>query len=421
MLGHALILAPFIDWLLSASAPGLFSRTYPLFRSEAGRAGLNAFYALAGLQALAALAFLLVALVRRRHRWAAIIAAITGTGWVVVHYASGFGALEAAVVRATTEIPSDVVRRFLAWNVAVHYVHAAALTVALGALLSVPLLARQGRESSMALRCVLLAAWLAVSSPASAQEIVSLTPRPAVTQSYFLARVPKDPQAIALLFPGGGGFIRLRSEDDRIKFAPGNFLVKTRGEFVKRGIVTAVLDAPSDQQGGWGMTDEFRFGDEHLTDVRAVLADLGRRFPDLPIFLVGTSRGSVSVASLGARIDRGVAGVVLTSTMYRATGPRSREPGPGLSRFDFGRLRSSMLLVHHRDDACPASPYADAAALAKRFPLVSVKGGLPPTSDRCEPMSPHGFFGREPETIEAIVNWMLKRPYATEIGGSSGG
>jgi len=162
-----------------------------------------------------------------------------------------------------------------------------------------------------ALMCVLVAAWLAVSSPASAQEIVTLPTRPDVTQPYFLARVPKDPQVIALLFPGGGGSIRLRSEDGQIKFASGNFLVRTRGEFVKRGVVAAVLDAPSDQQAGWGMTDEFRFGEEHLTDVRAVLADLGRRFPGLPFFLVGTSRGSVSAASLGARIDRGVAGVVL--------------------------------------------------------------------------------------------------------------
>jgi pimeloyl-ACP methyl ester carboxylesterase len=214
------------------------------------------------------------------------------------------------------------------------------------------------------------------------------------------------------------GVLRLRSEDGQIKFASGNFLVRTRGEFVKRGVVAAVLDAPSDQQAAWGMTDEFRFSDEHLTDVRAVGADLGRRFPTLPIFLVGTSRGSVSAASLGARFDAGVAGVVLTSSMYRATHPRSREPGPGLSRFDFGRLRSAVLLVHHREDACPSTPYADAVDLAKRFPLVSVTGGLPATSDRCEPMSPHGFLGREPETIEAIVNWMLKRPYATEIGGS---
>ena len=260
-----------------------------------------------------------------------------------------------------------------------------------------------------------LTAWLVAASPAGAQEIVRLDARPGVTQSYFLARVPKDPQAVALLFPGGGGSIGLRSEDGRIRFAPGNFLVRVRAEFVKRDVVTAILDAPSDAQSAWGMTDEFRLGDAHLTDVRAILVDLGRRFPELPVFLIGTSRGTVSAASLGARLDRGVAGVVLTSSMYRATGPRANEPGPGLSRFDFARLKLPVLIVHHQHDGCASTPYIDAYHLAKTFPLVTVKGGVPATSGPCEPMSAHGFLGREVETVEAIVNWMLKRPYDKEI------
>jgi hypothetical protein len=258
---------------------------------------------------------------------------------------------------------------------------------------------------------------MVAATPARAQEIVTLATRPRVTQSYFLARGPEKPEAIAVLFPGGGGDIRLRSEGGDIKFSQGNFLVRARGEFVKRGIVTAVIDVPSDQRAGWGMSDEFRLSKEHLADVQVVIADLGKRFPGLPIFLVGTSRGSISAASLGARIDGGIAGVVLTSSMFRASNPRAREPGPGLSRFDFGTIKVPVLVVHHREDACPVSPYGDAASLAKMFPLISVTGGLPPTSDACEPMSPHGYLGRETETVDAIVNWMLKRPYAREIPG----
>lgn len=267
-----------------------------------------------------------------------------------------------------------------------------------------------------------LGLWLAVvamiaAPPARAQEIVTLATRPRVTQSYFLAKAPEKPEAIAILFPGSGGNIRLRSEGGDIKFSQGNFLVRVRGEFVKRGIVAAVIDVPSDQQAGWGMSDEFRFSKEHLADVQAVIADLGKRFPGLPIFLVGTSRGSISAANLGAKIDGGIAGVVLTSSMFRANNPRAREPGPGLSRFDFGSIKVPVLIVHHREDGCAVSPYGDAASLARMFPLVSVTGGLPPTSDACEPMSPHGYLGRETETVDAIVNWMLKRPYAREIPG----
>jgi hypothetical protein len=285
----------------------------------------------------------------------------------------------------------------------------------------VPAFGRSQRAGGL-LQASALVLWLTVltivaAPPARAQEIVTLATRPRVTQSYFLAKVPEKPEAIALLFPGSGGDIRLRSESGDIKFSQGNFLVRVRGEFVKRGIVAAVIDVPSDQHAGWGMSDEFRLSKEHLTDVQAVIADLGKRFPGLPIFLVGTSRGSISAASLGARLDGAVAGVVLTSSMFRANNPRAREPGPGLSRFDFGTIKVPVLIVHHREDACPVSPYGDAVSLARMFPLVSVTGGLPPTSDACEPMSPHGYLGRETETVDAIVNWMLKRPYAREIPG----
>jgi predicted alpha/beta-fold hydrolase len=70
-------------------------------------------------------------------------------------------------------------------------------------------------------------------------------------------------------------------------------------------VVAAIVDAPSDQQGGWGMADEFRLSEAHFTDMSAVVEEMQRRFPQLPLFLVGTSRGTVSVASLGARLGHG--------------------------------------------------------------------------------------------------------------------
>src|SRR4029434_8059081 len=65
MLGHALILARFVDWLLLAGAPAL-SQAYPAFRATAGRPGLDAFYAVAGLQLVGTSAFLLGALMAGR-------------------------------------------------------------------------------------------------------------------------------------------------------------------------------------------------------------------------------------------------------------------------------------------------------------------------------------------------------------------
>lgn len=177
-----------------------------------------------------------------------------------------------------------------------------------------------------------------------AQEIVTLPTRPSVTQSYFLASLPKNPQAVAVLFPGGAGMLRLREENGQIRFSPNNFVVRTRSEFINRGLIAAIVDVPSDLQNE-GMNDDFRLGGNHFTDISAVVSDLGKRFPSLPIFLVGTSRGTSSAAVLGARFGSGIAGVVLTSTVFRQTKPgRGNKPiAPGLSQFDFGTIKIPLL------------------------------------------------------------------------------
>lgn len=253
-----------------------------------------------------------------------------------------------------------------------------------------------------------------VNPPGNAQEMATLSTRPGVSQSYFIATLPQQPRAVALLFPGSGGLIRLRQEKGQIRFGQNNFLVRARGEFVKRGIIAAIVDAPSDRQSGWGMSDEFRLGEEHFTDISAVLADLGKRFVGMPIFLVGTSRGTISAAALGARVGQ-AAGVVLTSTMFRKAGIKSNEPGPGLSGFDFATIKLPVLFAHHVSDQCAVTPYGDAARLVDKYPLISVLGGRSPESGPCDPFSAHGFFGKESETVEQIVNWMLKNPFIEKI------
>jgi hypothetical protein len=144
MLGHALILGRFLDWLL-VSDPRLLASTYPAFASSAGRGGLTMFYAICGLQVIAALALLALALVARRHRLAAAVAALAAVLWPTVHYASGFGALEAMVLRTTTPVSPEVASRFLAWNAPVHAIHAVLLVAGLLALLAMRITAAPRR------------------------------------------------------------------------------------------------------------------------------------------------------------------------------------------------------------------------------------------------------------------------------------
>ena len=220
------------------------------------------------------------------------------------------------------------------------------------------------------------------------------------------------PKVVVISFVGGLGAIGLekRAQKGPVKFGPGaNFLVRIKDLMTDADIADVIVDSPSDQLPG-GMSDAFRLGSDHATDIRALTRDLKQRFPGAKIFLLGTSRGTISAAALGASLADVVQGVVLTSTVTNAD-----RMGSALSRFEFGSIKVPVLLVHHRDDGCRTSPYSGAERLSKRFPLVSVSGGDPPRSDACEAMSQHGYLGREAPTAQAIRNWMLGREFAREI------
>ena len=246
---------------------------------------------------------------------------------------------------------------------------------------------------------VILLALLSMSYPSSSavaqQEIVTLSTRAGVTQSYFLTSIPKNLQAVALLFPGSGGLIQLHTENGKPRFNQGNFLVRSRAKFIKRGVVAAILDAPSDQQNGWGMSDIFRLSDELVKDMSVVTEDLATRFLQVPLFLIGTSRGTISAAAMGSSLGQPIAGAVLTATTFRQTPKKSKEPGEGLSKFDFATIKVPLLLVHHVSDQCESTPYGDTARLSEKYPLISVFGGPMPQSGPCEAFSRHGFLGKE--------------------------
>jgi hypothetical protein len=205
----------------------------------------------------------------------------------------------------------------------------------------------------------------------------------------------RPPTLAAVLFSGGNGVVGLRR---RIPQPGGNFLVRTRAMFTTRGVATAVIDVPTGMN---GMSDDYRMSSRHADDVRAVVAELKKRFPIMPVMLVGTSRGTVSAAYAGAALDSAVDGVVLTSTVFEAT-----RGGAGVSRFDWIAIHSRLLFVHHIDDTCDATPYYLAQREAAGRSLVSVHGGDPARSEPCEAFSAHGYLGVEEPVVDAVVKWM---------------
>jgi len=265
------------------------------------------------------------------------------------------------------------------------------------------------KSTASALRWFCAAALL-VAFTASAEEIVTVSGRKGETESYLLMHNPPAPKAVAVMFPGGEGLMKLHLEAGSVKFFQGrNFLVRTRGMFRDDEVAVAIVDSPSDQQRA-GMDDGFRTGRAHIEDIAAVVTDLKARFPGAKIFLIGTSRGTLSAAYAGRALGAAVDGVVLTSSVFH--GGRS---GIGLSGFDFGAIKAPLLFVHHVYDGCRSCPYRDAESLGRTFPLVSVSGGKPAESDPCEALSAHGYFGKEEETVKAMKAWMLGRPFSRTV------
>lgn len=245
----------------------------------------------------------------------------------------------------------------------------------------------------------------------TARGIATIPTRQGVTQSFFIAGMGKvTPQAVALIYTGGWGTLNLRMEGGQPKFGANNFLVRTRTDFIRNGVLPVLVDVPSDER--TGVPDLYRFSDKQVADTRAVLAEVRKRAPGLPIFIVTTSRSTLSGAHLARSLGPDeAAGVVLSSSIITSVGPGSY----ALDTFNFKSVKLPLLIVHHRGDTCRATPYGPMARAVEGLPLISVKGGKAPESDPCEPFAAHGFYGKEAETVDAITAWMLKKPFAKEI------
>src|SRR5205085_1458155 len=109
-----------------------------------------------------------------------------------------------------------------------------------------------------------------------------------------------------------------------------------------QGLVVAVIDAPSDRQ-NWPYLNDFRQTADHVTDVKAAIAWL-RQELKLPVWLVGTSRGTQSAAFIATQLapaDGGPDGIVLTSTILQDRRTRA-VPDMALER-----IKVPVLITHH--------------------------------------------------------------------------
>lgn len=216
--------------------------------------------------------------------------------------------------------------------------------------------------------------------------------------------VMTQPQALAtvVLLPGGdAGSGKIVDGQPTSK----NFLTRSRALFFAEQFNVIIVFRASDLQ---HLEYDYRVSTSHVQELGAVV-DYAKQLSQVPVWLVGTSRGTVSGTAATLALPEGsVQGLVLTSSVT------SKKTG-AIATQDIGKIKVPTLVVHHKNDACKVCVPHEAARITdglkstpfKKFHML--EGGSNPVGDPCEAQHWHGFINHEKEAIQLIANW-IKSP-----------
>lgn len=216
--------------------------------------------------------------------------------------------------------------------------------------------------------------------------------------------VMTQPQAKAtlVLLPGGdAGSGKIVDGQPSSK----NFLARSRELFFAEQFNVIVVFRASDLP---HLDYDYRISAAHVQEIAAVVHH-AKQLSDAPVWLVGTSRGTVSGTAATIALPEGVVqGLVLTSSVT------SKKPGAIASQ-DIGKIKVPTLVVHHKYDVCKVCVPQEAARITeglKSAPIkkfLMVEGGSAPVGDPCEAQHWHGFINYEKDTVQQISHW-IKSP-----------
>jgi hypothetical protein len=252
-------------------------------------------------------------------------------------------------------------------------------------------------------------------------DVVTLQTHGRTTTRYALtvpkAAPPPGAQIALVLLVGGGGHLDLDAAGCP-RALTGNSLVRSLPLFHDQGFVTALVDAPSDHPGEDGLAG-FRVEAQHAEDIGRVITDL-RGHGDAGVWLVGTSRGTISAVNAVSRLSPPAApdGVVLTSVLTVGSQSRQR-PWVSQTVFDLklDAIRVPLLVIGHAADLClrsPAGLMRDVATRTRsaRQQVVTVTGGpgnpagTQSSIDVCVGRTPHGFVDQKAEVAAGIARFV---------------
>jgi hypothetical protein len=255
-----------------------------------------------------------------------------------------------------------------------------------------------------ALLGVFVLVWAQLSYADTKTQVLDLPTRPGVTVR-ILALTPAQPKAAVILLAGGHGGLRI-SPEGTMRWGEGNFLIRTRSLFADQGLTAVVVDTPTDRMSPPFLSG-FRHTNEHALDLKTVIGWL-RQQANIPVWLVGTSRGTESAAAAGIHLQGtdGLRGLVLTSSIL----VNSRSVT--VPQMPLNTFQGPVLVVHHELDACRVTLFSDLDKLKVALnpnavhEVMVFQGGVT-RGDPCEAMAYHGYNGIEPEVVRKISEWVV--------------
>ncbi|MGC1550659.1 MAG: hypothetical protein WA777_19230 [Rhodanobacter sp.] len=215
-----------------------------------------------------------------------------------------------------------------------------------------------------------------------------------------LYAAPAHPKATIVMLPGGAGDVGIERNGDLRH--DDNFVVRTRSLWVSQGYAVLIPDTVNG--------DNLR-GLRSSPTYAALVGDLvsfAHTKSASPVFLLGTSQGSIAAMNGAAHLGPAqLAGVVLTESVSRMGG--SHETVFQANPQD---VRIPALVVANRDDQCDVAPPADAPRIAASMThspqtqVLYVQGGIDRSHKACGSLSPHGYYGIEQSVVDQIATWM---------------
>lgn len=251
-------------------------------------------------------------------------------------------------------------------------------------------------------------ALLLLPFPVSAQREAAIAGERAVNlplgnglNQRVLYDAPARPRATLIMLPGGTGEVGVRRDSDLRH--DDNFVVRTRATWVSRGYAVLIPDT-IDQANLRGIRSSPGYG-----QVVGRLVAYAHARTVAPVFLLGTSQGTIAAMNGAAHAAPGlISGLVLTEAVS-VPGRLSTET---VFDADPEGVRVPALVVANSSDACDVAPPPMARRIAAAMThspqarVLMVDGGMPQSGKPCGSLSPHGYYGIERHVISAICAWV---------------